>query len=359
MRLINSCVGSPTYQLSSYLASLLKHLYSDSEYSIMNAKEFTDFVSVLKIDPKEVTVSFDVVSVFTSVPVPLAMDVVKRKHPETDQWKSRTSLTSAQILEFFQLIVNNSYYKHEGDYYHQILGCGIGSHVSSVIAELVMQEIESIALATSPVPVRWWCLYVDDSNVCLRRTDVQDFHDHLNTINQNIQFTVDLPFDAGEHQTIAFLDTICMMLGDGQIEVGVHRKATYTDKYLTFDSHSPLQSKSERVKRIICSAGIRVAYKSVMVLADMFRKPKDRPTKVETKGIVYKVKCKCCSFTYIGGSKRSWNSRWAEHKPGVRRKNESAVKDHVERTGHDINSNDVESLEKGVTSYCGRIFLES
>ena len=80
---------------------------------------------------------------------------------------------------------------------------------------------------------------------------------------------------------------------------------------------------------------------------------------METKGIVYKVKCKCCSFTYIGESKRSWNSRWAEHKPGVRRKSESAVTDHVERTGYDINSNDVKILEKGVTSYCGPIFLES
>ena len=377
MRPINSCVVSPTYQLSSYLASLLKHLYSDSGYSIMKAKEFTDFVSVQKIDTNEVIISFGVVSLFTSVPVPLGMDVAKRKHVETDEWKSRTSLTSAQILELLDLIVNNSYFKHEGDYYHQISGCAMVSPVSSAIAELVMQEIESIALATLPVAIRWWRRYVDDSNVCLRRTDVQDFHDHLNAINPNIQFTVELPFDTGKHQTIAFLDTICTVPGDGQIDVGVHRKATHTDKYLAFDSHSPLQSKaavlktlldhanvipsndhkrkeeickvvkdlringytrkfievnsrtkkiqeqpqqfkgftciryvkdiSERVKRIMSSAGIRVAYKPVMVLADMLRKPKERPTKVETKGIVYTVKCKYCSFTYIGESKRSWN----------------------------------------------------
>ena len=106
-------------------------------------------------------------------------------------------------------------------------------------------------------------------------------------------------------------------------------------------------------------AGIRVAYKSVMILADMFRKPKDKPTKVKTKGIVYKVKCKYCSFTYIGESKRSWNSRWSEDKPGVRRKHELVVRDHVERRGHDISSNDVEVLEKAVTNYCGCIFLES
>ena len=60
--------------------------------------------------------------------------------------------------------------------------------VSAVIAELVMQEIESIALETAPISVRWWRRYVDDSNSCLKKCDVQSFHDHLNAINEHIQY---------------------------------------------------------------------------------------------------------------------------------------------------------------------------
>ncbi len=75
-----------------------------------------------------------------------------------------------------------------------------------------------------------------------------------------------------------------------------------------------------------------------MTLGDVFRKPKDRPSDAQVKGIVCKFKCRSCTFTYIGESKRSWNSRWAEHKPGTRRKIESAIKEHAETTGHEVAS---------------------
>ena len=104
---------------------------------------------------------------------------------------------------------------------------------------------------------------------------------------------------------------------------------------------------------------IQTAFKPMLTLGNVFRKPKDRPNEAQVKGIVYKVKCKFCEFTYIGESKRSWKSRWAEHKPGTRRMNESSIKDHVEATGHDVHSDDVEILERGVNSHHKRLFLES
>ena len=39
--------------------------------------------------------------------------------------------------------------------------------------------------------------------------------------------------------------------------------------------------------------------------------------------------------------------------------NESSIKDHVEATGHDVHSDDVEILERGVNSRHKRLFLES
>ena len=71
------------------------------------------------------------------------------------------------------------------------------------------------------------------------------------------------------------------------------------------------------------------------------------------------IKCKSYPFTYIGESKRSWNSRGSEHKPGTRRENFSAIKQHAETTTHDIHSDYVEVKEKGVNSLRQRQFLES
>ena len=376
LRPINSCVGSPTYQLSKYLASLLKCLYSINELSIKNAKEFAEFARAQNINEHETVVSFDVISLFTSVPVDLAKEIIKRKLDETDTWQVHTALTSSQIINLLSLVLDNSYFKFEGEHYHQVSGCAMGSPVSAVIAELVMQEIESKALEKSPVNVRWWRRYVDDSNSCLKKCDVQTFHDHLNSINENIQFTIERSTVSEQGESIAFLDTSITVLKSGQVEVAVHRKATHTEKYLAFDSHHPGQSKaavvktlldraeaipsnankrksekenvlkdlkingytarfidntceakqnrqdqaseprgytsipyikgvSERVKRTLASMNIQTAFKPMLTLGNVFRKPKDRPTEAQVKGIVYKFKCKFCEFTYIGESKRS------------------------------------------------------
>jgi hypothetical protein len=400
---------------------------------VKNSEVFAEFVRTQNVEDDEVIVSFDVVSLFTSIPIHLAKEVVERKLNEKHDWETYTTLTSTQVTTLLAFVLDNSFFTFKGEHYQQISGCAMGSPISAVIAELVMQEIEATALATSLVGTRWWRRYVDDSNSCLKKKDVQSFHDHLNSIDPNIQFTIELPSTSERGQSIAFLDTEVIVSKNGRVEVTVYRKVTHTEKYLAFDSHNPKQSKvavvktlldranvipstdeckqaerekvikdlkvngytsnfinnackrrtgttreqeneptikgytsipyikgvSERVKRILTRSNIRTAYKPLMTLGDVFRKPKDRPSDAQVKGIVYKFKCRSCTFTYIGESKRSWNSRWAEHKPGTRRKIESAIKEHAETTGHEVASTDVEILERGINNYHKRIFLEA
>ena len=69
----------------------------------------------------------------------------------------------------------------------------MGSPFSAVIAELAMEEIEEKAFASAPVKPRWWRRYVNNSNACLKSESIKDFHNHLNSINLHIQFTVEMP----------------------------------------------------------------------------------------------------------------------------------------------------------------------
>ena len=91
-------------------------------------------------------------------------------------------------------------------------------------------------------------------------------------------------------------------------------------------------------------------------MGHVFKKPKGRPTKEQLEGILYKVSCKTCSFTYVAESKRSWRSRGAEHKPGTNGNIGSAVKQHAETTGHDIHPSYANILETGVESKNKRFF---
>ena len=252
LRPINSCIGSPTYQVSRYLADLLKPLCSDSNYTVKNSRDFTEFIRTQTVQPDEEIVSLDVVSLFTSIPVDLALEVIDHRLESNPSWQENTNLTKDQVVELTRYVLKNSYFSYEGTMYHQTFGCAMGSPVSAVIAELVMGYVEAKALSTFPgVSPRWWKRYVDDSNYCIKSNDLENFHRHLNSINQHIQFTIERVDLEDGKPTISFLDTSSAILPNGNIEVQVFRKATHTNKYLAYESHHSAQHKRSVINTLM------------------------------------------------------------------------------------------------------------
>jgi hypothetical protein len=71
LRPIVSLPGSPTltYELSKYLAMILHPLVKTSPHTINNANTFLTNITDLKLELDEIMISFDVVSLFTSIPL--------------------------------------------------------------------------------------------------------------------------------------------------------------------------------------------------------------------------------------------------------------------------------------------------
>ena len=182
----------------------------------------------------------------------MAVDVVKRRLSESHKCMERVyTIDCSTSCESPGICLEQQFFQISRKLFHQISECAMGSPVSAVIAErLIMQEVEGIAITTSPVDLKWWKRYIDDSNSCLKRSCVQSFHDHLNSINPCIQFTIELPTTVGDNDVISFLDTEVVVRPCGNVVVAVHRKATHTDKYLSFDSHNPKQHKATVVKTL-------------------------------------------------------------------------------------------------------------
>ena len=91
LRPIMSFINSPTYNLSKFLSRILSSLLVN-RYSVRNFKEFVDYVQNFTISESEILVSFDVVSLFTSVPMDKALNLV------LELFASDESLSCALLL---------------------------------------------------------------------------------------------------------------------------------------------------------------------------------------------------------------------------------------------------------------------
>ena len=98
--------------------------------------------------------SFDVVSLFTAIPVKKACDYIQNKLDSDESLHLRTNLDTTDIISLLNFVLSNNCFVYNDSIYKQIHGCAMGSPViiSPVVANLCMEAIEELAINTTPVP---------------------------------------------------------------------------------------------------------------------------------------------------------------------------------------------------------------
>ena len=67
-------------------------------------------------------------------------------------------------------------------YYQQVFGTAMGSPVSVVIDNMVVEDVEQRALATSPVKPFFWKRYVNDVISAVSGNEAERLLSHLNLV---------------------------------------------------------------------------------------------------------------------------------------------------------------------------------
>ncbi|CAF4920339.1 unnamed protein product, partial [Rotaria socialis] len=152
-RPIISTVGSVTYRLSQWLAKHLSSYVGGISHShIKNSEDFVNKIKNFNLTEKKL-VSFDVVSLFTNVPVEDTLQILERYFGRrTDTLPLGRNI----FVKLLKLALSQNTFVFNNNYYVQLKGLSMGNPLSPVLANLFMENFEINLLPTIlDVSVPW------------------------------------------------------------------------------------------------------------------------------------------------------------------------------------------------------------
>ncbi|XP_037528652.1 uncharacterized protein LOC119405898 [Rhipicephalus sanguineus] len=246
LRPIVDFTRSPLYRLSGFLHRVISPLVGKGATYIRNTYDFIEKVKNTIVDPDEVLVSFDVVSLFTSVPLDMAVDVCVAALDKDPTLPERSPLEVHDLGRLLKFCLSNTYFTFQKKYYRQLHGAAMGASISVTVANLTMEAIEARALSSFTPKPKCFLRYVDDCFSVLQRQNLDLFTVHLNSMHPAIQFTV----EAESEGQLPFLDALVKRDGSG-LSFKVFRKPTHTGRYLNYRSVHPASQKRSVVGSLL------------------------------------------------------------------------------------------------------------
>lgn len=243
LRLIVSSVNSPLHNLATYLHKILFNNLETSKYAVKNSFQLIDKIKHIVVEPGYCLASLDVVSLFTNVPIDLANNCIIKR------WRliSRgTSLPMNEFLSAINLVLSSTFFMFNDCFYKQIFGAPMGSPLSPIIADLVLQDLETIALNRLPCELPIYIRYVDDVLLLAPENDLDDILSNFNSLHNRIRFTLEI----GVNNNINFLNVNIAIIEKGLI-FDLFHKPTCSHRFLNFHSQHPLVHKKSIIIHLV------------------------------------------------------------------------------------------------------------
>ena len=179
--------------------------------------------------------SIDVSALFTSIPVPTALDVINClfiEHIEVPETRGKyncsfeentVGLNKNEVMGLLKLALENCVFSFRGKFYKQLHSAAMGSPCSPVVANIYMEYFEELALGPEiHVPIKEWKRYVDDVFSIIPKGKRDILLNYLNSIVPHIKFTVEQP---SMEEATPFLDTFPQIKGEN---FGICVQETYS-----------------------------------------------------------------------------------------------------------------------------------
>ena len=224
-------------------------------------------------------ISFEVKSLLTNVPLNETIDIILTK--VYDENKIDTKIPKSILKELLYLCTKHVHFKFNNEIYIQCDGVAMGSPLGPLLANIFMISLEDSTLLKLELYLCNWKRYVDDTFAYVLPDKIDMIFHELYSYYPNIKFTYELE----SNNKLTFLDVSARRTNDNKVETSVYRKATCTNIYINWHSHSlsnwkigTLRNLVKRAKSI--SSSELLLRNEISYLRNIFTEYNDFPLKV-------------------------------------------------------------------------------
>lgn len=189
LRPITSTIGSPGYLLAKVFTKILENIFPRTPHHIVDSYEFVKFVDNVSIKGDDILVSFDVVSMYTSIPFELVKDIIMSK---AETFSNRFDIDVALLLRLIEFLLRDCMiFTALNKTYKQVDGLPMGSCMSPILARMVMDRVVGTLLMKIP-HISFIKVFVDDTIAAINRDFVDEALRVLNSFEPGqIKFTIE------------------------------------------------------------------------------------------------------------------------------------------------------------------------
>ena len=247
MRPILSATGTYNFELAKWLDTLLKPL-ACNEFMVSDTFTFVQELSSMTVRPTDVFVSYDVTSLFTSVPLEETINYLVQKAFKND-WLFRNhqlTLTADNLTKLLHAATRDQLFVHNGNLYEQYEGVAMGSPLGPLMANAFMCMLEDRIVTSGKLP-GYYRRYIDDTIAIFPdHKSHEDFFTYLNTLHPSIRFTA----EKADHGVLPFIGVNCIQVAS-KLETAVYHKPTDTGLLLHYHSHVDQRYKKALLKTML------------------------------------------------------------------------------------------------------------
>ena len=139
LRPIISLINNSTYFISKIICTILNNSIRKLPFFVKNSLHVLNKLNGLLIPDDYILVSFDVTSLFTNISLERVVESIQRRY---NTIRNFTNVPLDELIKAVKIIMNNTFFQFDNEYYQQVFGSPMRSPVSPPFVDMVMIDLK-------------------------------------------------------------------------------------------------------------------------------------------------------------------------------------------------------------------------